>query len=61
MFVAILIPAVKGSLKAGAVAVISAAVNSTLGYYGILSPGWNIVISIIAASSAGMFLFKGED
>ncbi len=61
MFVAILIPAVKGSLKAGAVAVTAATVNSTLGYYGILSPGWNIVISIVAASSAGMFLFKGED
>jgi predicted branched-subunit amino acid permease len=60
MFVAILIPAVKKSFSAGAIAVIAAAVNTLLGYMGILSSGWNIVISIVAASAAGMFLFKGE-
>ncbi len=61
MFVAILIPAVKGSFNAGAVAVIAAVTNTLLGYSGFLSPGWNIVISIVAASSAGMFFFKGEE
>jgi len=61
MFVAILIPAVKNSFKAGAVAVIAGVVNSLMGYSGFLSSGWNIVISIVAASFAGFFLFKGED
>jgi len=61
MFVAILIPAVKKSFKAGAVAVIAGIVNSLLGYSGFLSSGWNIVLSILIASSAGMFLFKVEE
>lgn len=61
MFVAILIPAVKNSFKAGAVAVIAGVVNSLMGYSGFLSSGWNIVISIVAASFAGFFLFKGEE
>lgn len=58
MFVAILIPAIKKSFTAGAVAVIAGGVNSLLGYTGLLGSGWNIIISIIAASLTGMFLFK---
>ncbi len=61
MFVAILIPAVKNSFKAGAVAVIAGVINSLLGYSGYFGSGWNIVISIVAASFAGMLLFKGEE
>jgi len=61
MFVAILIPAVKNSFSAGVIAVIAGGINSLLGYSGFLSSGWNIVISILAASSAGMFLFRGEE
>ncbi len=61
MFVAILIPAVKKSFTAGAIAVIAGVLNSFLGYTGFISSGWNIVISILAASTAGMFLFKGDE
>lgn len=61
MFVAILVPAVKKSLRAGIVAAAAGGLNSLLGYAGFLSPGWNIVISILAASSAGMILFRGEE
>jgi len=61
MFVAILIPAVKKSFQAGAVAVIAGVINSLLAYSGFLSSGWNIIVSIVAASFAGFFLFKGEE
>lgn len=61
MFVAILIPAVKKSFAAGAIAVIAGVINSFLGYADFFSSGWNIIFSILAASSTGMFLFKGEE
>ncbi len=61
MFVAILIPAVKKSFTAGAIAVIAGGLNSFLGYADFISSGWNIIISILAASAAGMFLFKGDE
>lgn len=61
MFVAILIPAVKKSFTAGATAVFAGVINSVLGYTGFFSSGWNIIISILAASSAGMFIFKSEE
>ena len=61
MFVAILIPAVKKSFAAGAIAVIAGGLNSFLGYAGFISSGWNIIISILAASFAGMLLFKGDE
>ena len=60
MFVAILVPAVKNSARAGVVAVIAGAVNSLLYYSGILGSGWSIVVSILVASSAGMILFRSE-
>ena len=61
LFVAILIPAVKQSFKGGIVAVIAGGTNSILGYSGFTGSGWSIVISILAASTAGMILFKGEE
>jgi predicted branched-subunit amino acid permease len=61
MFVAILVPAVKRSFAAGAIAVIAGVLNSFLGYADLISSGWNIVISILAASAAGMFFFKGDE
>jgi len=61
MFVAILIPAVKRSFKAGAVALIAGIINSILGYSGVFSSGWNIVISIMAASLSGMLLFMSKE
>lgn len=61
LFVAILIPAVKKSFRAGFVAVLAGGINSILCYGGRPGAGWNIVISIIAASLTGMIIFKGED
>jgi predicted branched-subunit amino acid permease len=61
MFVAILIPAVKKSFAAGAIAAIAGVLNSFLGYADFITSGWNIIISILAASAAGMFLFKGDE
>lgn len=61
LFIAILIPAVRRYLKGGAVALLAGAANSLLGYIGYSGAGWNIVISIVAASLTGMFFFKGEE
>jgi len=60
MFVAILIPAVRKSYRAGIIALIAGAINSGLGYMAVFGSGWNIIISILAASSAGMFFFREE-
>jgi len=60
MFVAILIPAVRKSYRAGIIALTAGIINSALGYISIFGSGWNIIISIIAASFAGMFFFREE-
>lgn len=60
MFVAILIPVVRKSYRAGIIALIAGITNSALGYFDFFSSGWNIIISILAASSAGMFFFREE-
>jgi len=60
MFVAILIPAVRKSYRAGVIALTAGIINSFLGYFDFLSSGWNIILSILAASIAGMFFFGEE-
>ena len=60
MFVAILIPAVRKSFRAGIIALIAGVCNSALGYIDVSGSGWNIIISIIAASCAGMIFFGEE-
>lgn len=60
MFVAILIPAVRKSFRAGIIALTAGICNSILGYFAVTGSGWNIIISIIAASAAGMILFREE-
>ncbi len=60
MFVAILIPAVRKSYRAGIIALIAGLINSVLGYFAIFGSGWNIIFSILAASMAGMFFFREE-
>ncbi len=60
MFVAILMPEVRISIKAGTVAFSAAAANTVLTHYHIFSSGWNIVFSIVAAAAAGMILFRSE-
>ena len=61
MFVAILIPAVKKSFIAGAIAVSAGVINSMLGFFTPISSGWNIIISILLVSGAGMFIFNEDN
>lgn len=60
MFVAILVPAVRKSFRAGAIALVAGGCNSLLGYLALFGSGWNIVFSILAASAAGMIFFREE-
>ncbi len=60
LFVAILVPAVRKTPKAGVVALTAGICNSALAYFGFFSSGWNIIISILTASTAGMILFREE-
>jgi 4-azaleucine resistance transporter AzlC len=61
LFVAILVPEIKRTFAAGTVAAAAAAVNSGLVYLNIFSSGWNIIISILAASLTGFLLFNKGD
>ncbi|MCL1865014.1 MAG: AzlC family ABC transporter permease [Spirochaetes bacterium] len=61
LFVAILIPAVRKSFTAGFIAVAAGAANSMLGYFSLFSSGWNIIISILLVSAAGMFIFNEDN
>jgi 4-azaleucine resistance transporter AzlC len=61
MFIAILMPEVKQSLKAGVVALLAGLINTAFSYSGIISAGWAIIISIIAAASAGMIIFRNRE
>ena len=60
LFVAILIPAVRKSFRAGIIALLAGLLNSVLGYSALFGSGWNIIISILGASFAGMFFFREE-
>ncbi len=61
MFVAILMPEVKQSLKAGVVASLAGLLNTGFVYTGIISSGWSIIVSIIVAACAGMIIFKDRE
>jgi 4-azaleucine resistance transporter AzlC len=60
LFVAILIPAVRKFFTAGLIAVSAGIINSLFGYFSPLSSGWNIIISILLVSAAGMFIFNED-
>lgn len=60
LFVAILVPAVRKTPRAGVIALTAGVCNSALVYLAFFSSGWNIIISIITASAAGMFFFREE-
>jgi 4-azaleucine resistance transporter AzlC len=61
LFVASLIPAVRKIFTAGIIAIAAGTVNSLLGYFSPFSAGWNIIISILIVSAAGMFIFIEEN
>ncbi|MTI71374.1 MAG: AzlC family ABC transporter permease [Firmicutes bacterium] len=58
MFVAILVPEAKKSKEILILSLLSGLINLSLKFINILPKGWNIIISIILASSVGLLLFK---
>ncbi|TAL31753.1 MAG: branched-chain amino acid ABC transporter permease [Spirochaetes bacterium] len=60
MFVALLVPAVKKSFRAGIPALAAGLCNSLLAWCAFFGSGWNIIISILVGSAAGMILYRGE-
>jgi 4-azaleucine resistance transporter AzlC len=61
MFVAILIPAVRKYFPAGFIALAAGITNSLLGYFGTLSSGWNIILSILIVSTISTFIFNEDN
>ncbi len=61
MFVAILMPEVKQSLKAGVVALFAGLLNTAFVYTGIIGSGWSIIVAIIVAACAGMIIFRDRE
>jgi len=57
LFIAILVPAVKRSYRAAAIALLSAACHVLLGEIRVLSSGWNIIIAILFGAAVGSLLF----
>jgi 4-azaleucine resistance transporter AzlC len=60
LFIAIIVPAVKRSFKAAAIALISAGCHVLLSELKLLSSGWNIIIAILAGAAAGSLLFSNS-
>jgi 4-azaleucine resistance transporter AzlC len=61
MFAAILIPEIKKSRKILILAALSGAVNSMLNCLQILPQGWNIILSIVLVSLAGLYLLEDKE
>jgi 4-azaleucine resistance transporter AzlC len=57
LFVAILVPEIRKSLKVGILALLSGGINAFLGYINFLPSGWNIIVAILVASTVGMLIF----
>lgn len=60
MFIAILVPELKNSMKVCLVVVLAGIINTITKNMSLIPSGWNIVISIIAASYFGVFLSSKE-
>lgn len=58
MFIAILVPQVKKSIKILILAISSGLVNTFLSYLNILPQGWSLVISIVLVSLLGALIFR---
>ncbi len=61
MFIAILTPEVKKSIKAAALVLLSGALNTFLGYMNALPSGWNMIVAILISSTIGVYMFRKED
>ncbi|MFZ5643259.1 MAG: AzlC family ABC transporter permease [Bacillota bacterium] len=60
MFTAILVPEIKKSSNVLFLAVISGIIYVVCDYFKFLPPGWSLIIAIIVASTAGLFILKDE-
>ncbi len=58
LFIAILVPAVKRSSRAAAIALLSAGCHVLLSEIRIVSSGWNIIIAILFAAAVGSLFFN---
>ncbi|MFZ5354144.1 MAG: AzlC family ABC transporter permease [Bacillota bacterium] len=61
MFAALLIPAVKKSMKLALLAVLSGCINAFMNYISILPKGWNMVTAIILAAAVGVFAINDKE
>lgn len=61
MFIAILLPEAKKSIKVTVLALSAGGIHALLFYLELLSSGWNLIIAIILASILGAMLFREEE
>lgn len=60
MFVSIVVPEMKKSLKISVLAVGAGVLNTTVSYLKLLPSGWSLITSIVLVALAGALLFKEE-
>lgn len=60
LFVALLVPQIKHSIKAGVLALVSGGINLVLSWSHLLSGGWSMVLAIVVTAVAGGLLFRDE-
>lgn len=60
MFTAILIPEIKKSSNVLCLAIISGILYVLIDYFKLLPSGWSLIVSIIFASTIGLFVLKDE-
>lgn len=58
MFIALLVPVVRGSWKVGVIAAVSILLNAGFSFF--LNPGWSIVLATVLAALLGIVLLKEE-
>jgi 4-azaleucine resistance transporter AzlC len=61
MFIALLTPMAKKSIKVASLAILSGIVNTLLKFFTSLPPGWGIIIAISLVSVFGIFMFDEKE
>lgn len=61
MFIAILTPEVKKSIKVAALVMVSGALNTLLVYLNALPSGWNMIAAILISSTIGVYMFWEDE
>ena len=60
LFVALLVPEIRKFWRHGLVALTAAALHSLLNAFSLLSPGWNIILSIAGGAAAGLIIIPAR-